>query len=366
MRVLAVLPFEARGPGADAADVARWLFAETASQLLLPGVLETRLVEDAVAVEAAALGKAARQLAAQAALSATVALDGEELILSPLLAGPEGTEKAAWVERVPLGAALQLPALLARAVLLALGEDASLPAQEFWPAAPPEDVLWFCSAVRQMDEGDTAEGVDGLLRLVEKAPPLDAARRALLRAAREAAGGERMPDFFSALERLLEALPGDAEALLAAADYRALHFDEPGARELCLRAREAAETPELGAQALGKLSELSAKAGREDEAIAHLRSAVRLSDDAGLYARLGSLLLRKDGAEGLRMLARATVLAPDDASLQLQLARALREQGADPERALVAAAAAARLCAGQPALEEEVRAELLLQLGEAG
>jgi len=91
---------------------------------------------------------------------------------------------------------------------------------------------------------------------------------------------------------------------------------------------------------------------------------VRLADDAALYARLGALLLPKEPAEGLQMLTRATVLAPDDPHLHLRLARALREKGGDPERTLAAAATAADLCEGQPDLEEEVRTEVEKLLAE--
>ena len=195
---------------------------------------------------------------------------------------------------------------------------------------------------------------------------MDAPRRTLLQAARASIGGDRMPAFFSTIERLAEARPDDAEVLLALGDYRALHFDEPGAREAFLKARESAEDSAVSAQASAGLAALAEAADppRADEAVLHLRAAAKLLDDAQLYARLGALLLEKDPAEGLQMLTRATVLAPQDAALQLALARAIREHGGDLSKALAAATRAARLSADDADLAEQVRAELELLLGQ--
>ena len=107
---------------------------------------------------------------------------------------------------------------------------------------------------------------------------------------------------------------------------------------------------------------MAESAARTDEAIQHLRTAIRLADDARAHARLGKLLLAKDPAEGILALTRATVLAPGDAALHLALARALREHGGDPVRALAAASRAARLAEADPSLADEVRAELELLL----
>jgi tetratricopeptide (TPR) repeat protein len=173
-----------------------------------------------------------------------------------------------------------------------------------------------------------------------------------------------MPAFFSALERFVEARPDDAESLLLLGDFRAAHLDGPGARELYLTARESAGDPAFSAQACGRLAALAETAGRTDEAILHLRAAVKLQDEAGFYARLGSLLLEKDAAEGLQMLTRATVLAPKDPVLHLKISRAIREHGGDPSRALAAAARAAELCPDQSELADEIRSELELLLAE--
>lgn len=169
-----------------------------------------------------------------------------------------------------------------------------------------------------------------------------------------------MPALFAALERLAQARPDDPDVLLALGDYRALHLDEAGARELYLRARDAAEDPRLASLACLRLASIAESADRSDEAIQHLRAAIRLADDARAHARLGTLLLAKDPVGAILALTRATVLAPDDAALHLALARALREQGGDPARALAAAARAARLAEGDPSLADEVRAELEL------
>src|SRR5207237_10569628 len=142
--------------------------------------------------------------------------------------------------------------------------------------------------------------------------------------------------------------------------------DEAGAREAYLRTRESAEDPALAAQAGAGLAALAEAADppRTDEAVLHLRAAVKLLDDARLYARLGALLLEKDPTEGLQMLTRATVLAPQDAALQLALARAIREHGGDLSKALAAARRAARPRADDADLGEQVRAELELLLGQ--
>jgi predicted Zn-dependent protease len=280
--------------------------------------------------------------------------------LSALLVAPGSELRGEWSESLDLGAATQLPRMLARATLLALGEDSSAPAQSVEPALPAEAVLRLARATRRIVRGEVDDGVEDLLALIEATP----ARRALLQSARAAIGGDRMPVFFSALERLAEARPDDAEALLALADYRALHLDEKGARDLYLRARDTAEDRVLSSQASAGLAVLAQDAGRNDEAILHLRAAVRLQDDPRLYARLGALLLGRDATEGLQMLTRATVLAPDDAGLQLALARAIREHGGDLARALAAATRAARLGANDAALAEEVRAELEILLRE--
>jgi tetratricopeptide (TPR) repeat protein len=363
MRVVAVLPFTADDIGPEAHDLARWLASDAAGELQVSGI-EPRLVLDAVEFSAAALGDAAAQLGAEVALGATLSVAEGKVELSALLADAKGAERGSWSESLPLGAFPQLGRMLARAVLLALGEDASAPPQSVEPEVPAEAVLRLCRAARRIEEGEADDGAEELLALAGEQPAMDAPRRALLHSARAAAGTDRMPAFFSALERLAELRPDDAEVLLALGDYRSLHLDEAGARELYLDAREAAESAALGAQAGGRLAALAEAAGRTDEAIGHLRAAVKLVDDAELFSRLGALLLAKDAQEGLHVLTRATVLAPDDAALHLRLARALREHGGDPGRALAAAARAARLCERDPELADEVRAEIELLLAE--
>jgi tetratricopeptide (TPR) repeat protein len=359
-----LLPIAADEMDPDANDLARWLAADAATALDLPSVIEPRLVVDVVEISAAALGEAAAQLGAEMALGATLHLADQKLELAAILVDASGEVRAEWSESLSLGAAPQLGRMLARAVLLALGEDASAAPQSVEMDVPGEAVLRLCRASRRIDEGEPDDGVDELLRLCEELPALEAARRTLLTAARAALGGDRMPVFFSALERFVEARPDDAEALLLLGDFRALHLDQPGARELYLDARESAEDPSLSAQACGRLAALAETAGRTGEAILHLRAAVKLHDDPDFYARLGSLLLEKDAAEGLQMLTRATVLAPEDPALLLKISRAFREHGGDPGRALAAAARAAELCPDPSELADEIRSELELLLAD--
>jgi tetratricopeptide (TPR) repeat protein len=340
--IVAVLQFVADEAEPDAIDLARWIAADTAAQLP-----EARLVLDEVALEPQALGDAAAQLGAAAALGARLELQGEQIGLSLVLADDKGAERAVWTETVPLGSAPQLGRRLAREVLLALGENA--PPQSAEPEVPPEAVLRLVRAGQDPEQ---------LLALVEELPDFEAPRRALLFAARDAAGGDRMPPFLSALERLAELRPEDADALLALGDYRALHLDEEGARKMYLAARDAAPDAERVAGSLDRLAALAANAGRHDEAVARLREAVRMVDEADLHARLGALLLVSDPEEGLLELTKATVLAPADAALHLQLLKALREHSDDAERTLAVAAQTARLCEGHPELEAQARAEL--------
>jgi tetratricopeptide (TPR) repeat protein len=186
----------------------------------------------------------------------------------------------------------------------------------------------------------------------------------LLGAARVAVGSDRMPIFLAALERLAELRPDDSDALLALGDYRALHFDEAGARALFLSARDLAADAATGAQALSRLASLALAAEHPDEAIAHLRAAIKLVDDPALYAQLGQLLFAREPADGLRMLTRAAVLAPEDAAIRLQLARALREAGDDRQRAIAEALEALRLAEDDRELAEAAQMELNALLGQ--
>jgi len=355
MRGIAVLPFAVDGIDPEAQDLAQWLAGETAWELCGPGT-EARLVIDPVALSPEALGDAAAQLGVEAALGATFALAAERLTLHLLLADARGNVRAQWDELAPLGIGPHLGRRIARRVLHALGEDAAASPESIEREAPGAVVLRLARAVRRLD-------VDDLLALATEFPALSAAPRALLHAAQRAIGEEKMPALFSALERLAQARPDDAEVLLALGDYRALHLDEAGGRQLYLRARDAAGSDRrVVALACLRLAAVAESAARTDEAIQHLRAAIRLADDARAHARLGRLLLAKDPAEGILALTRATVLAPGDAALHLALARALREHGRDPVRALAAASRAARLTEADPSLADEVRAELELLL----
>ena len=236
MRVLAVLPFVADEIDPDANELARWLWADVAAELSIPGVIETRMVVDRVEISAQALGEAASQLEADLALGATMHLEEEKVVLAALLVDARGTVRAEWGETLALGAAPQIGRMLARAALLALGEDSSASPQSLEQEVPGEAVLRLSRAARRIDEGDAEDGLNDLLALAEELPSLDAPRRTLLHGAGAALGSDRMPAFFSALERFVELRPDDAEALLALGDYRAAHFDEPGARSRLPRA----------------------------------------------------------------------------------------------------------------------------------
>ena len=310
MKSICVVPFTAQGDDGAAADLARWLTRQTAAGL---SMLQAQLLLDEVSLDD--LSAAARQLGMDAAIGASVSVAAGRAEIAAALGGEIS---AAFSESVPLGNALELPAMLARSILEALGEDASA-AQGTYGAAPAEFVPRFCSAAVHLEDGDAAP----MLELAQQFGESDAPVRALVEAAQAAAGGERMPALFSALELLVQARPHAPEALFAVAEYRALHLDAAGAREMYLRAREKTRDAALAARCSRRLADLAELAGRTDEAIAHLRAAVKLADDAQCYARLGELLLPRHSAEGVQALLRATVLAPDDASLRAAVSRAL-------------------------------------------
>lgn len=333
MRTVAVLPFRAPADDQDANDLAAMVTEDTAAALVIPGVLEARLDPGAAG--------------ADFTVGAVVAIEGDELSASLELSGQPGPR-----ERVAIGQVPQLGRLLAQDVLRALGEDASKVLLD--PPAPRDAILALARARRKLaDEPDTAAE-----DLLELAAALPAAATALLSAARSAEGTERMPIFYAALERLAEIRPEDPSVLLGAGAYRALHFEEEGAKQLFLTARDRAGDPSTQAEALSRLAELAERAGRADEAIAHLRNAIRLADDARLFERLGLLLLKRDRSDGLKMLARAAVLEPENPAVLLTFARALREHGGEPDRHRAVAIQLARLCEGRPELAEEARAEL--------
>jgi tetratricopeptide (TPR) repeat protein len=345
--ILLVVPFAAPGVDPDALDVARFSSMDAAASLDVPGV-EARRLLDEVEISAAALGSAAAALGADAALGATIELIRGEIVLDAIVAGPDGSQKAAYQDVLPLGSLPQIGRMLARAALLALGEDAAAPASVVEMDIAPDLALRLAATARQIeDQGDAQD----LLELAMIDPPLFSARRMLLDWCSAELG---TPGSHAALERFCEARPDDAQAILMLAESRALLLDEAGAREMYLQARENALDAETEAAALSGLATLAEDAGRNDEAIAHLRAAVKLVDDAALYSRLSHVL--KDPTEAIDALTKATVLAPDDAELHLELAAALRT--IDPKRALTAAAEAARLSEDDPDLAARVREEL--------
>jgi tetratricopeptide (TPR) repeat protein len=356
--IIVVVPFATQTIDPDASDLARFCTADTAFALDGSGA-DARLLIDEVSSDA--LGAAAAALEAEVALGATLKLAEGQVEIDALLVDATGAARGAFHHSLTLGALPQLGRMLARAVLLALGEDAAAPEELVEAEVPFASMLRLARAVRKLQDGAVDEGTQELLALCAEEPPLEAARRSLLSAVRAGQGGAQMPALHAALEHFVEQQPDDAEAVLLLAQSRVLHLEEAGARELFLHARGIATDAALEAQALSGLAALASKAGRYDEAIAHLRASVKLVDEASLYARLGALLLDRDAAEGIAALTRATILAPEDPMLQLALARALREHGGDPQRALNAAAEAARL-ADSPELLDQIREELRLLL----
>jgi tetratricopeptide (TPR) repeat protein len=321
----------------EAEDVALFVVAEARALLSVPEVI-------AVSQDA------------QLVLEGSLDVDGDELRIAATLS-EGGVERASWTESLPIGQGLQLGQLLARATLLALGEDAAAPAEVGAPPVPAEEFLSLCRALRLLAT-DPDLACDELLLLLERAPSLEAPRRLLLDAAREAVSTERMPVLFAALERLVLLRPGDVEALVALGDYRALHFEDDAARELYLEARDLAPDAATSAEVASRLAALALRRGQEGEAIAHLRAAIKLADEPLHYLQLGLLLQDKEPAEALRMHSSAAVLAPDDARIRLELVRALRKLGGDPERTLDEAVEALRLARGDAELEPEAQAEL--------
>ena len=361
MRSIAILPFAALGSlDPVLRQVADFVALDLAGFLSRSGVVNAALIQadERAEAQAQALAQLAVLLETELALGGSVRLDpeAETLQLSALLADARGNERGRWTETLPLGQGPSLGQLIARAVLLALGEDASALPESSAAPVPAAAFLALCKTQAFL-ESDPGRAADQLLRLATEAPAFAAPQRILISAAQAAANTEAMPAFLAALERLVELRPADPEALIALGEYRALHLDDEGARVLFLEARDLATEPEQGAQALAQLAVLAARGGRPEEAIAHLRSAVRLIDDAALHLRLGELLLERDPQEAVRSFRRATVLAPDNGAAQLFLSRALRKAG-EEERAAEAAAVAIDLAQNDPALLRAARAEL--------
>jgi tetratricopeptide (TPR) repeat protein len=332
--ILLVAPFVAPGVDPDALGVARFATADAAAALDVPGVEVLRLADE-IEISPGALKSAAEALHADAALGATIALDSGEIAVDAAL-----STGAEFSDRIPLGQLPQLGTMLARAMLLALGEDAAAPAAVIEADIDPGVALRLASAAARLEEDEPEE----MLAL-----DLRKARRLLLDWAAASPG---TPETHAALEQLCEAHAEDGEALLLLARSRALLLDEAGARELYLQARDEAPDAETEAAALSGLAALAEEAGRDDEAVLHLRAAVKLVDDPSLYLRLSKLV----PAESVALLTRASVLSPDDPELHLQLAETLRP--IDPQRALLAASEAARLSEDDPDLAARVRASI--------
>ncbi|HEX4386756.1 MAG TPA: hypothetical protein VH083_27565 [Myxococcales bacterium] len=318
---LLVVPFTTTQLDPDALALARYCTLEAAD------ALGAALLADELEVTVEALSVAAAALGADAALGATLRLTGAQVELDVLT-----SEGVSLHQSLPLGTVPQVGRVLAQ---VALDEE----------SVEPELVLRLARATLNED-------LDELLALGQLA------RRRLLAVVRAGQGGPRTPALHSALEQYVEDHPDDVEALLLLAASRAEHLDDPGARELYLRAREAGA--EL--QALQGLAGLALAAGRSDEAVAHLRSAVKLTDDARLYSALGALLLDREPAEAISALTRAAVLSPRDPQLQLDLARALRKHGSDAGRLLAAISEVLRLSQGSPEIRAAA-AELIASLG---
>jgi len=367
LRSIAILPFAALGSlDPVLRQVADFIALDLAGFLSRSGVVNAALIlaDEQHEPEVPALAELASLLEAELALGGSVRLEPglpidaelQTLQLHTLLADAQGNERGRWSDSLPLGQGPLCGRLVARAVLLGLGEDASAPPASTAAPVPVSSFLALCRA-QALLQADPGRAADELLRILVADPLFEAPQRVLIAAAQAAANSEAMPAFLAALERLVELRPDDPEALLALAEYRGLHLDDEGARTLFLLAREKAVGPAQAAQATAQLAALAARGGRPDEAIAQLRSAVKLTDDASLHLRLGELLLERDPREAALSFRRATVLAPADGVAQLFLARALRKSG-EPDRAAEAAAAAVDLAQDDPELLEAAQAEL--------
>lgn len=321
--ILLVVPFATTD--LTAFDLARYCTAEAADALQMAGV-DVRLLADEIEISAEALQDAAKAVQADLALGAKLSVAEDRIELEVLLGGK------VFQQSLTIGAVPQVGQLLARATLLALGEDAP---QESIEAELP------AAAVLRLVRAATNQDLEELLALCREG--VQPARRAFLASVRKGHGGERMPALHAALEQYVEDQPDDMEGLLLLAQSRADHLDDTGARELFLRVRKSTASAALTAQALRGLAALAVAADRQDEAVVHLRNAVKLTDDAQLFAALGGLLLDKAPQEAIAALTRATILVPEDAELQLSLAHALRVKGGDLRRALAAATEALRL-----------------------
>ncbi len=420
---------------ADLSDLRRWLRLELASELERSGAVHPLLVEldseDMASTgsptdlpDPGTLGDIAGAAGLEFAASVSVDSGWGAVRVRLVVAGAEGEERLQEQAVAPYEELAEVPQALARAVLLAIGEEAAAPATQGERPVPIDALLLLCRASRQLEEaqleleraaeeppgaapgappameaaagaprpaaaaavgaaavggaavggaavggaavgraaaaattesvtdpagspagaapaveplpaaplpplrpapGDPSAALANLLDSLALDPDFAPARTLLLEEAEHAANGPWMPAYFAALDRLAEQRPADLEAGLALGDYRRLHFDEEGARELFLDVRDRAEAVEDGplyAMASQRLAALASEAGRAEEAIAHLRAAVRFADDPALYLKLGVLLRDSDPVESMRALQRALALDKSP-RVRLELGRSL-------------------------------------------
>jgi tetratricopeptide (TPR) repeat protein len=367
---------------ADRLALARWIREELASILMATGAVAPAFVEledDAeseelddleLALTPESIAVTLEQAHAELGLACRLRADAELVELSGLLADADGEERVRFTLAAQLGDAHKLPRQMARELLLALGDDAAAAAipeptdledEEAELPVAAEAMLELARGARSLAEAgvapagsplsDPAPGLRELLEALTLSPTLLGARDRIVRGALEAVGSEWMPAWLSGLEQLAVLRPGDCQALLVLAEYRRLHHDQEGARDLLLRARDLATEGHEEATVLAALARLVEEQGRHEEAVQHLRAAVRVDDDPALYLRLGQLLQERDPEESARSLQRAVVLSPESAALRLELARQLTRIG-ETARAATEAAQAARLGQNEPAISQ--------------
>jgi tetratricopeptide (TPR) repeat protein len=367
---------------ADRLALARWIREELAAILMATGAVAPAFVEledDAeseelddleLALTPESIAVTLEQAHAELGLACRLRADAELVELSGLLADADGEERVRFTLAAQLGDAHKLPRQMARELLLALGDDAAAAAipepteledEEAELPVAAEAMLELARGARSLAEAgaapagsplaDPTPGLRELLEALTLSPTLLGARDRIVRGALEAVGSESMPAWLSGLEQLVVLRPGDCQALLVLAEYRRLHHDQEGARDLLLRARDLAAEGHEEATVLAALARLVEEQGRHEEAVQHLRAAVRVDDDPALYLRLGQLLQERDPEESSRSLQRAVVLSPESAGLRLELARQLTRIG-ETARAAIEAAQAARLGQGEPEIAQ--------------
>jgi tetratricopeptide (TPR) repeat protein len=367
---------------ADRLALARWIREELAAVLIATGAIAPAFVEledDAeseelddleLALAPESIAVTLEQAHAELGLACRLRADAELVELSGLLADADGEERVRFTLAAQLGDAHKLPRQMARELLFALGDDAAaatipepteLEDEEAELPVAAEAMLELARGARSLAEAraaaagsplaDPTPGLRELLEALTLSPTLLGARDRIVRGALEAVGSESMPAWLSGLEQLAVLRPADCQALLVLAEYRRLHHDQEGARDLLLRARDLATEGHEEATVLAALAQLVEEQGRHEEAAQHLRAAVRVDDDPALYLRLGQLLQERDPEESARSLQRAVVLAPESAGLRLELARQLTRIG-ETARAAIEAAQAARLGQGEPEISQ--------------